>query len=167
MTNAKEMDKLAAEAKAGSSIADLKIGSATGTVAGHEVAVYANPVNTNGRQLIQLNWYLAGKKVGKAAIAALVEAAPAERELLDSGISDEEHQANVDLLAAAPVEAAPVEAPAETDLKAAIASGLSKCAAMRAVAKGWKGDRKSYLTAMKAEGMNAATSANSWLNGRK
>lgn len=71
----------------------------------------------------------------------------------------------------APVEApklsAPTEEKAEWTLKGSLALGLSKCASMRVVAAHWEGDRKSYLTAMKEEGMNAATAANSWINGRK
>lgn len=74
-------------------------------------------------------------------------------------------------LLAAPVEApklsAPTEEKAEWTLKGSLALGLSKCASMRVVAAHWEGDRKSYLAAMKEEGMNAATAANSWINGRK
>ena len=64
-------------------------------------------------------------------------------------------------------ETAPTEEKAEWTLKGSLALGLSKCASMRVVAAHWEGDRKSYLAAMKEEGMNAATAANSWINGRK
>lgn len=167
MSNAKEMDKLAAEAKAGASVAGLETGIARGTVAGYAVTAYANPVNTNGRQLIQLNWYLEGKKVGKAVIAALVAAPVEAATQTDEGPVASEGSEAADEASLKEMLEVATQVEGATALKAAIASGLSKCAAMRAVAKDWKGDRKSYLTAMKAEGMNAATSANSWLNGRK
>jgi hypothetical protein len=46
-------------------------------------------------------------------------------------------------------------------------SGLSKTAALRATAAGWKGSRKEFLTAAEKYGLNSGTAARQWQEGRK
>lgn len=48
-----------------------------------------------------------------------------------------------------------------------IANSKSICEALRAAAKDWKGDRKSFIEAAGAEGINAGTAATQWGHGRK
>lgn len=70
-TFAKELNALAEKAKAACSIKDMTYGNQTGEIAGHTVTASVVPVNTNGRQIKQLTWYVDGKKTGKAKVFAL------------------------------------------------------------------------------------------------
>lgn len=71
MTNAKEMNRLADEARKGTSIREMRGCAAQGTIGDKEILCRANPMNTNGRQSISLLWYINGQKVSKAKVAAL------------------------------------------------------------------------------------------------
>ena len=99
---------------------------------------------------------------------------PAERELLDSGISDEEHQANVDKLTAQKLASTDSDdnGHAQTAFAQAFreAGGWEKrglCKALRTVAASWTGKHKEFVDAAKALGLNGNNASAEYYAARK
>lgn len=67
----KAMEKLASEARAKTNLADLRSGSATGEINGHNVRCEGLPINTNSKRQVSLIWFINGKRASRAKVAAL------------------------------------------------------------------------------------------------
>lgn len=155
MTNLNNiMDSLHTEAQAGVNNARLIEGSAVADVDGVTLRIVITPVRTNGRTCNQRTWWVNGKRVAVAKVADAIAAARPEQ------VEEEEEVLPASFTQPDASFAAEYSWHRQT-------AELTKVAALRAVAHGWKWARKDFLAAAEKYGINRHTAATQWQAGRK
>lgn len=124
-------------------------------IGGVEIKLSMFEVRTNSKRQVNKIWYVNDKKTAAAKVQIAFE------EALDAEIDDIEQEVEKLEIATQP------DASFAATYSGHRQADLSKTAALRATAKGWGWTRKEFLSAAEKYGINRATAATQWQQGRK